>query len=233
MRFLNSFHLKMIAIVTMTIDHMGYILYPGDQWFRIVGRLAFPVFAFLIAEGYRHTRNVNKYLLRLSIFAIVVQLPFIVYELFSDSLSQYFYLPNVPYNIFFTLALGLSTLIILNEKRKLIFLIPFILFFAYYMEIDYGIYGVLAIVIMYYYKDWKLLGMWALFNVGYWLVNYYGLGSLTDSDGVLGMPSIQIYSIIPVIFILLYNGKQGLKARYLFYFYYPVHLLVLYAIDML
>lgn len=65
--------LKIIALITMTIDHVGYFLYPTEQWLRIIGRIAFPIFAFLIAEGCRYTRNKKKYFITMLIFAVVCQ----------------------------------------------------------------------------------------------------------------------------------------------------------------
>ena len=74
--FLDSFTLKMIAIISMLADHIGYIFFPQDMVFRAVGRIAFPIFCFLIIEGFHHTRNHTNYLIRLCIFAIISEIPF-------------------------------------------------------------------------------------------------------------------------------------------------------------
>lgn len=74
--FLNGFHLKLIAICTMFIDHLGYTLFPGDLWLRCVGRVAFPIFCFLIAEGCVYTHDRRKYALRLLAFALLSEIPF-------------------------------------------------------------------------------------------------------------------------------------------------------------
>ncbi|MFN2363319.1 MAG: TraX family protein, partial [Halarsenatibacteraceae bacterium] len=73
---MSSFQIKMVAITTMLIDHIGSIIFPEYIILRVIGRLAFPLFAFLITEGYRHTSNINRYLVRLSIFALISQYPF-------------------------------------------------------------------------------------------------------------------------------------------------------------
>ena len=73
---INTFTLKLIAILSMTIDHIGYLLFPKVTLLRIVGRIAFPIFAYLIAEGFVHTGDVKKYLLRLGIFAILSEIPY-------------------------------------------------------------------------------------------------------------------------------------------------------------
>ncbi len=93
---MSSFQLKMIAVITMLIDHIGAVIFPDIIVLRIIGRLAFPLFAFLITEGYRHTSNFNRYLGRLFIFAIISQYPFWLAFGFDAGL-----------NIFSTLFLGL------------------------------------------------------------------------------------------------------------------------------
>ena len=75
-RFLDGTMLKIIAMVSMVFDHTGDVFFPEMQWMRIVGRLAMPIFSFCIAEGYVHTRNRKKYLLRMGIFALVSEVPF-------------------------------------------------------------------------------------------------------------------------------------------------------------
>ena len=75
-RVLNGFHLKLIAVCTMFIDHMGDTLFPGVMWLRCIGRVAFPIFCFLIAEGCVHTHDRKKYALRLLVFAVLSEIPF-------------------------------------------------------------------------------------------------------------------------------------------------------------
>ena len=75
-RGLNGFHLKLIAVCTMFIDHMGDTLFPGVMWLRCIGRVAFPIFCFLIAEGCVHTHDRKKYALRLFVFAVLSEIPF-------------------------------------------------------------------------------------------------------------------------------------------------------------
>ena len=72
-KFLSNFDLKILAIITMTIDHIGAIMYPNIDIFRIIGRVSFPIFAFLLVEGFKHTSNKHKYYIRLNLFAINTQ----------------------------------------------------------------------------------------------------------------------------------------------------------------
>lgn len=228
-KFINSFTLKMIGIVTMFIDHTGYILFPNDLWFRIVGRLAFPIFAFLIAEGFRHTRDVYKYLLRLSIFAVVIQLPFIL----AGLIPALDFGVSVPYNIFFTLALGLLVLIMLEKNRKLLVLLPLVIAFIYYFNPDYGFYGLATILVMYYLKDeWLVVG-WIALNFFLYLFSTNGVTLFTGSIESLRYSSVQVWSIMSIFIIMLYNHKKGPKMKYFFYLFYPIHLIVLYGISML
>ena len=111
---MSSFVLKIIAVVTMFIDHLGYIIWGRVTFFNYIGRLAFPIFAFQISEGYLHTKNLKKYFLRLIIIAIVSQIP---YSLFLSTYSNDYTSPN----IFFTLISGLLSITIydkLKEKDK-------------------------------------------------------------------------------------------------------------------
>ena len=100
---LDSFQLKWIAIITMLIDHVGAIFFPGNLVFRYVGRIAFPIFCFQLVEGFFHTRNIEKYMLRLGIFAIISEIP---YDLaFRGNILDFEH-----QNVFFTLFLGILML---------------------------------------------------------------------------------------------------------------------------
>ena len=96
---INSFQLKWIAVITMIIDHTGAVLFPDDMVFRYIGRIAFPIFCFLLVEGFFHTRDVRKYMLRLGLFALISEIP---YDLaFRDTVLEFEH-----QNVFFALLLG-------------------------------------------------------------------------------------------------------------------------------
>ena len=118
----------------MFLDHYHYVI-GGSEILNVVGRIAFPIFAFTLSEGYVHTRSLKKYLLRLFIFAVSIQMPSV--------LLGY----NYPMNIFFTLFLGLLSIYIFSLKKiniiLKIILIGFILFFSQKFKLDYGMYGIL------------------------------------------------------------------------------------------
>lgn len=100
---MSSFVLKMIAIVTMFCDHLGYALFNHFSYFNYIGRLAFPLFAFGISEGYSHTRSKKNYCMRLLMFGIISQVPFMWFtSIFRNEFAL---------NIFFTLLIGLIAII--------------------------------------------------------------------------------------------------------------------------
>ena len=108
---LTSFQLKWIAIFSMAVDHTGALLFPEAMWMRGIGRLAFPIFAFLLAEGYYHTHDVKRYLLRLWLFALISEIPY-------DLAFQGTLLESGSQNVFFTLGLSLGVLELLGRLHE-------------------------------------------------------------------------------------------------------------------
>lgn len=126
---MNAFVLKIIAIVTMTFDHTGYLIFGDFSYFNYIGRLAFPIFAFQISQGYIHTKNLKKYLSRLLIFAVISQIPFTLFLCSRSEVVPISEIPNILYNsfilwsstlnIFFTLIIGLIAIIVYDNFNKL------------------------------------------------------------------------------------------------------------------
>lgn len=219
--------LKVIACITMFIDHYAMIFVDERTTayvlMRIIGRIAFPIFAYLIAEGFFYTHNVNKYLTRLFIFAIISEIPY--------DIAQGSYFDFSSFNIFFTLFFGLLGIHLYHcSKNKnlglgMVFLIGFL---AEITEMDYGLYGIFTAFFFYYYRgNYRLQaltfgGMTALLVV---------LGNLGNTMIDIRM-SIQFFAIGSLFFIYLYNGKKGKHIRYLFYVFYPAHLLILGLVHM-
>lgn len=220
---MTSFVLKIIAMITMFIDHVGYVIFGKLSYFNYIGRIAFPIFAFQISEGYLHTSNLKKYLFRIGLFAIISQIP---YALFLSLYSSDFSL-----NIFFTLFLGLFAIALYDKMpNKLIALIPVIAicYLAKVIHVDYGTFGVAIIFIFYLFKDSKIL-----MNISYILLVF--LKYLNNFINYNFRP-VDIYlflgTLSALIFINLYNGKQGKKIKYILYIFYPLHLLILYFIAL-
>ncbi len=211
---MSMFILKLIAIFTMTIDHIGVMIFPQLIGFRIIGRLAFILFAFLIVNGYKYTHNRQRYLLRLIIMAFISQIP--------DMLGITHYIGN----IFFTLSIGLGSIMLLDDRKFSSYVgYVFLLILVYFIKIDYGLYGVLTINAFYFIDKYKLnpLIQIAIFII----LNYYGIN-------VQHFSNIQYYSMFSLLFIWAYNEKLGYNNRILsqvFYWYYPVHLAVIFSIS--
>lgn len=221
---MSSFVLKLIAIITMFIDHIGYVIFDGFSFFNYIGRIAFPIFAFQISEGYIHTKNLKKYFLRLFIFALISQIPFI---LFHKILSNEFAL-----NIFFTLLLGLASIYIYDKSKHKFFgiIISIILgFIAEFIHCDYGFYGIAIILLFYVFKNNNLLSSISFIiavTINYLIpIIKYGFYNI--------YLYLYIFTLIPIIFISLYNGKKGKDTKYLLYLFYPIHLLLIYGIYLI
>ena len=234
---MSSFAIKLIAIITMFCDHFGDAILGRFSILNIIGRIAFPLFCFQIVIGYKHTKNINKYIIRLLFFGIISQIPF---SLFTYSYVGRFDLLNV----YFTLAFGLLAVYVLDvlpKKYKLIgvFLDVILMIIAEFLQTDYGWFGVCLIICIYlFYNDKKsnisnsetsltFFNNNLLFSIVFFALvvikysNYFVAGSYT-------MAIVQILgTFFPIIFMLLYNGKKGHSMKYFFYVFYPLHLLIL------
>ncbi len=221
--FLSGNMLKIIAILTMTIDHIGAYLLPQYLILRIIGRIALPIFAFMIAEGCRYTRNRARYLGTMLGMSLVFQA---VYFIVMKSLEMC---------IFVTFSLAISLIYVLDYARKRKGVSGAVLAFfgvcAVYgitrflpgliegFSVDYGFWGVMLPVLIYLSSDkWGKLSLTAI-----------GLLLLYSSHGY-----IQLFAFMALPLLALYDGSRGKwNMKYLFYIYYPLHLVVIYFIGFL
>ncbi|MCB5951894.1 conjugal transfer protein TraX [Enterococcus sp. BWT-B8] len=225
--------LKWIAIITMFMDHSAKLLYlpqsiieqlpPAMETFYtalikifdiflILGRLSFPFFCFLLVEGFVHTSNVKKYFSRLLIFALISEVPY-------DLAFRNSFFTLEKQNVFFTLLIGLVVLMGLEKVKErtplnIILSLGIVfagIFTAEFLQTDYGGWiGVLLISVLYYLREYPLVKCLA-----------GGLVILQNS----------ISGLFSFIFIYFYNGQRGRQWKYLFYWFYPAHLLVLIGIQ--
>ena len=221
---MTSFILKIIGIITMLSDHIGDAIYGKFSFFNLIGRIAFPIFAFQAVQGYINTKNFKKYMIRLFIFACISQIPFM---LFLSTFTTGFSL-----NIFFTFFLGLLSLFMYDKcKNKLIgfLLVIFTSIIAEIIHVDYGAFGILLIFVFYFFKDKKL----QMIIIATLLCFAKYIPSIIEFP-ILYMHylSCALFTSLSLIFIWFYNKKQGPKAKYFFYIFYPLHLLILYLIHM-
>ncbi|SKB47776.1 TraX protein [Lachnospiraceae bacterium] len=209
---MNAFSLKLLACIAMLIDHIGSRLYPKIKLLRYIGRLAFPIYAFLLVEGFCHTRDVKKYLARLFAFALVSEVPFDLYfrNKFFDPLHQ---------NVFFTLFLGLMALQVMKESNSIYLKIVAVAAFggiAQAIHSDYRYIGVLMVCAFYWFRKMEFCKWNSII-----ILNFRLFKSSIQSAGSL--------ALLP---ISLYNGKKGPGFKYFFYAFYPGHLLILHWIKM-
>jgi len=222
---MSSFALKILACICMFCDHFGDYYFKSTTVLNYIGRFAFTIFAFQIVQGYIHTHNVKKYIIRLIFFALISQIP---YMLFYYSVFNTFFAVNV----IFTLLFGLLSILIYDKYNKFTGITCCFSFglIAQALHFDYGFYGVFIVFMFYLLREHKFyMTCTFIFSViikfSYQTIKY----SLPLSYIFTGNKySIIMYctclSIIPILF---YNGKKGKDAKYLFYIFYPLHLLIL------
>ena len=225
--------IKVIAIASMFIDHVGAVFHaslPSDLYMilRMIGRMAFPLFAFLLIEGFFHTRDVKKYLLRLAIFAVISEIPF--------DFAFFHYVDGWMYwghqNVFVTLTLGLGAVTLLELVRKKFTSMDFLPHLAQMLlQVlivfltgtvadmlggDYGHMGIYLIFVFYYFRDNKIA---ASLGVLLWLMVY----------DIYSQTIMQTYGMVALIPILFYDGRKGNVPlpKWFFYGFYPAHILLL------
>ena len=229
---LTNNQLKIIAMVSMALDHIGLLFFPDEDIFRIIGRLAFPIFAYMIAEGCRYTKNRTKYLGMIAGMGIVFQL---VYLVAMGSLYQ---------GILVTFSLAIITIyaidgifkstklwMILASIASLLFVAAFVFVLPVLLkgtdfDIDYGLWGILLPVAVYFLPNrlWRTVGiaLILLARAIHYTVFPVSLGTL------------QWFALLSVVLLALYNGERGkAKMKYVFYIFYPAHLVILYGLAML
>ncbi len=233
---LTSDMLRFIACVLMLSDHIWATFMSFGDWMTYIGRIAFPIFAFQIAEGYVHTSNFKRYALRLLGFAVITEIPF---NLFYS--SRFFN----PYhqNVLFTLLLGLLAIRVIDSLKKnrngkniglsvlwlLLIAIASVIGFP-----DYGFLGMITVVMFYLFRDFPFA--WLLQLVGMVLINivfFEGQVVPVEIFGKAAEIPIQGYAVFALIPIWLYGGRKGKGGKivqYSFYAFYPVHMLILYLI---
>ena len=229
-QFLNGFHLKLIAICTMFIDHMGHTLFPTVLWLRCIGRLAFPIFCFLIAEGCVYTRDRRKYALRLLAFALLSEIPFNLMN--SGAVWDRYH-----QNVLWTLLTGALVCWLLDwalkNRRALAFVLTALVMAAAFfllerLNTDYGGWGMLLVVM--FYGVHRAPGG----AVSKMIAQLFGL-TFFSLAAMGGYVSIELWSLVALVPIWLYNGQRGFSPKavqYGFYAFYPVHILVLSLIAM-
>ena len=213
--------LKVIACITMLLDHIGAIYFPG-YGLRIIGRIAFPIYCYLLVEGAAHTRNPKKYATRLLIGALLAELPFdyLFYGGFTVAHQS----------VMVTLLLGLVMIVWARKRGRYMLPLCVCFFAAELLNGDYGCWGIGIIALFMVTAEKsreKLLQVIGL------AVIFLLMGSYKVPLGGIQIP-IQLYGLLAMIPIALYSGRKitvSKTVQWIFYLFYPVHLLILLLIG--
>lgn len=234
---ITSFHLHILAMALMLCDHMWVTVIPGNDWLTDIGRIAFPIFAFMNVEGFFYTKNLKKYIKRLFIFALVSEIPFnlIVGGGIFYPLHQ---------NVLWTFSIGIC-LMWLNEKAKekslliKVFVCTGTVALGFVLGLlsfcDYHYAGVFTILVFYFFRGRKWWNF-VLQALCLWYINteiisgFYYVWEVFGREIEILRQGFAIFALVP---IWLYRGKQGFYNRgikALYYWFYPIHLFVLWLI---
>ena len=217
--------LKIIAMISMTMDHVGVALFPEIEWLRIVGRLALPIYAYMIAEGCHHTKNMGRYFGSMALLATLCQLVY------------FFAMGSLYICILVTFSLSIALISLLKQAQQkssffwnllLIIGVCGVFFLCEILpgrlphtdyEIDYGFIGVMIPVCLYATKD----------KAGKSQVLLLALVCMSTIYG-----GVQWWSLLAAPLLLLYNGRRGKwRLKWFFYLFYPVHLIAIYGISLI
>ena len=230
----TSMFLHVFAMVCMLCDHLWGTIVPGNDWLTCIGRLAYPIFAFLIVEGYYHTKDYKKYVKRLFLCALISEIPF------NLAMSGSWIYPYHQ-NVIWTFLIGLGCMHCMEKVRDRVLwkkvLVGMISVFTGIMlglltMVDYYHTGVLMVLVFYFFRERNLLGYVGQF-AGLWYINTELLGGFGYELNIIGQTFFvhrQSLALLALIPIWLYHGEQGLynkTIRNVYYWFYPVHLLIL------
>ncbi|MBE6819535.1 MAG: conjugal transfer protein TraX [Ruminococcaceae bacterium] len=231
---LTSNMLRILAMAFMICDHLWAKVVPGNDWMTYVGRMTFPIFAFMISEGFIHTSNLKKYISRLLVFALISEIPF---NLFYG--GSWFY----PYhqNVMFTLLFGLLAIMLIDKARKnkdaktivksalLVILLGIASFIGF---VDYGFWGFLIVIMFYLFRDFPFA--WLAQLAAMIIINcelFEGQFIIVDLFGKSFEFATQGFAVFSLIPIWLYGGRKGKSSKimqYGFYAFYPLHMIIIY-----
>lgn len=231
---MTLFILKWIATITMTLDHVGVHFFGNLSTnaysiLRSIGRIAFPLYAFFISQGYKHTSNKLKYFIRLAVLAVGTEL---VLGIIALVLQDTYYL---TINIFITLAIGLGCIMLIDNKRWYVKIISVpIIVSVLFIRPEYGLYGVFLIIVFWIADRMPNVAVnMVVKTLGLVLLNAVFIHLVKLSDWTYlakqAISSIQWLSVLALIPMLLYNGQYGITKhkkfwQYFFYAYYPLHI---------
>ena len=244
LKFLSGNAIKILAAIAMVIDHVGLFFFPTNTLFRKIGRLAFPLFAFLLAEGCKYTRDRKKHFLLIFTLALICQLFYLVF------------MGDTYLSVLVTLTLAESCIFALQDFKKNLFdkdntafkkalcLLPFIgaatiaALVDYFADIDYGFWGCMlpVFVSLTDFRGVESEDFQKLFEkIDRPLFQFLGFALGVAMLVLFSKSSLpKIYALFSLLPVLFYNGKRGKwKLKYFFYLFYPLHLVILEGIYLI
>jgi hypothetical protein len=222
---LDTNFLKLVAIITMVADHIGKIFFPDNVILAIIGRIAFPLFAYCLVVGCLYTRDVKKYIIRLAIFAIVSQ-PFYVMANHPD--WEQFWQEFLAANIFFTLIAGVLAVNALMNIKKNWWMLIITIAMELLIGLDYGFYGIMLMMIFYLCREKSWLS--ALLVIA-WTLWWTGFGDFLYI-GPVGLDK-QAFALLALPLIYIHTHFNPKIHKYFFYAFYPAHFLILFLIRII
>ena len=208
---MNTNFLKLIAIISMMIDHMGYALFFDNLIMRSIGRIAFPIFTYCAMIGYFKTKDLKKYILRLFILGLISQ-PF--YTILFNT-----YNPNIMFTILFEVLLYYT----LDNKKW--FYLPFLVILSFLFKLDYVITYLFLVPIFYYFRSNKFIMFLAY-------ITFYFNYAISDYIYITNIPACATACAIFALPFILSNTKINIKInKYFFYFFYPIHIFIIILIK--
>lgn len=236
--------LKMLACALMTVDHMGSRLFPEAAVLRVIGRLAFPIFAFFVAEGCRYTKNKLRYLLSFAVLGLICCVGYYIFArifysniliTFSFSIVLIYLLQNVKSDLFSS-----ETAVAVKIAKIVGFAVVAVAvcLYASYADVDYGAAGVFVPVITSLFDFRNIKAPAWLARLDCFPVQYVCFAAALGLLSVSGvMPDIQPWCLLALVPMALYSGKRSMRpyenkrveseVKYSFYVYYPLHLVVI------
>jgi hypothetical protein len=237
---MTTLTLKWIAVISMLTDHIGVALIPSGTpaYFvcRAIGRLAFPLFAYLIAEGYFYTNNYKRYIVRLIIFAFISEIPY-------DLLRHGHFPVWNNQNVLVTFAIALAALYFFDRFAAADNRLPALLTLlsaalaAQLFNSDYGVYGILLVFVFYFHRgNTRAMVTWySVIVIIHAVLNAIGALPYTNSVILSLISGLALFSLIPIL-LYVKNRKKGYTApfwKYFFYIFYPAHMMILFILSRL
>lgn len=219
--------LKILAMITMVIDHLALAFLPSSSLLylagRLIGRIAMPIFAYKIACGFIHTSNLKRYAYKILLMTLAAQIPFTLLNNRGNFAAELL----THWNIGLTFLSALGVLYLLTSPREEHSLLRFIMLFILFITAshsDYGIYGLAMVILFYYCITYKTSMLLSTLSIGVLTILYY---TLSDPSLAGYMIKMQLPALLAVPLIHYVPDSKVKRGKYFFYIFYPVHMFII------